>query len=1081
MRSKITVFMAALSLSVAVFGQRNTAVISGTTTDPSGAVVPGAQVTAVQTSTGTSSQTQSNDNGFYLLPNLAPGTYTLRVERAGFQAYVREGMVLQVDQAATVNVSLKVGSQADSVTVTGEPPLVDIRTQTLTTVITPEMARELPLNGRNVLQLMALSPDVSPGGTRCFNQGASRPESGLTFVSASGARSNETGFYLDGGLNEDPYTEVANIFPNPDAIQEFSFQTNSYSAKFSGRGGGIVNAATRSGANEFHGSAFEFLRNHVLNARNFFATADDGLKRNQYGFSLGGPVQRNKTFFFASWQGTKLRSIPTQNVAVTPTAAQLSGDFSAIGTQLVDPTTNTPFPGNQVPTSRFDPIAMKVLSTVPVGAPGTGLAFYPSFTRTDDNQWVGRVDHNFGDKFRVFARYIYDRLDQPASIINNNILSVSDNAYWESQNITLNGSYVPKPNLVGYVTLTYNRVINLQLGPKLPGWVDLGVKEADEAATAGSSGAGFYLNVGGYFSANWDPLYRVPRDQYNVASNWSWVKGSHTIEFGGEIIREQNILAQVFLSQGYFNFSSQISGDNLLDFMLGKPSDFQQLSPVYEDLYRTLPALYLNDSWKATRNLTFNLGVRWQPWRPWSEQTNQVSVFNLSEAAKGTTSTKYPNLPPGVFVPGDPNVPSTAIKSYNHVFDPRVGVAWDVFGDGRTSVRAGFGIYHDMVVANSNNTTVSSPPFAISVDVPFPVSLDNPYQGHNIPFPAFRPFPAGQTFALPYYGNEFDPALAYPVIQQWNLTIERQLPKGLMVRAAYEGMESYHLFGGIEQNLAVYIPGQSTFENDQQRRPMGQYFTSNSLNTATGTASYNALSLTVEKRATHGLTFLGGFRWAKMLDELNGAGTTLGQSDYTTNNPKFDHGPSSVDVNKQFIGSYVWELPTAKSLGFVGRNVIGGWRSSGVLTLRSGFPYSILSGLDYSYSGNGADRADLIGDPNLSGSRSKAEKLNEWFNTAAFAFNAPGTFGNSGRDILRGPGVATLDFALSKAFPLRFGHFAETQRVDFRAEAFNIFNHANFHNPDNTITDPTFGQILRTTKGSAGDPRILQFALRYSF
>jgi len=302
-----------------------------------------------------------------------------------------------------------------------------------------------------------------------------------------------------------------------------------------------------------------------------------------------------------------------------------------------------------------------------------------------------------------------------------------------------------------------------------------------------------------------------------------------------------------------------------------------------------------------------------------------------------------------------------------------------------------------------------------------------------------------------------------------------------MVRAAYEGMQSYHLFGGVEQNAAVYIPGQSTFENDQQRRPMGQYFTSNSINTATGTASYDALALTAEKRATKGLTFLAGFRWAKMLDELPGAGTSLGQGDYTTPDPKFDHGLSSVDVNRQLIGSYVWELPTAKSLGFFGRNVIGGWQSSGVLTLRAGSPYSILSGLDYSYSGIGIDRADLVGNPNLSGGRSKAAQLNEWFNTAAFAFNAPGTYGTSGRDILRGPGIATFDMSLSKSFPLKFGHFAETQRIDFRAEAFNLFNHANFRNPDGTITDPTFGQVLRTAKGSAGDPRILQFALRYSF
>ena len=1077
MRPTLVAAALMLCFSLTAFGQRNTAGISGTTTDSSGAVVPGAQVVVIRTSTGSTNKTQSNDNGFYQVPNLVPGSYTLRVEHPGFQAYVQEGIILQVDQAATVNVALRVGNLTESVTVTAEPPLVDVRTQTLTTVITPAMAQEVPLNGRNVLQLMALAPDVSPGGSRCFAQGASRPESKVTFISSSGTRSNQTAFYLDGGINEDPYTEIANIFPNPDAIQEFSVQTNSYSAKFGGRGGGVVNAATRSGANNFHGSAFEFFRNYDLNARNFFASTTDGLKRNQYGFSLGGPVQKNKTFFFVSWQATKVRSLPTQNEAVTPTAAQLGGDFSSISTQLVDPNNQAPFPGNQIPVSRFDPISLNVLKGVPVGAPGTGLSFYSTSTHTDDNQWMGRVDHNFSDKVRVFGRYLYDRLDEPGSIINNNILSVTDTAYWQSQNITLGAAYVPNPNLVGDLTLTYNRVTHIALGPTdIPGWIDLGVNVADEAATAGASGDGFYLNVGGYFSANWDPLYRVPRGEYDISNNWTYIRGAHTMEFGGEVIFEQGVLEQVFLSQGSFNFSSQISGDNLLDFMLGKPSDFQQFSPTYESLHRVLPALYFNDSWKATRRLTLNLGVRWAPWKMFSEQSNQYAIFTIGGAEQNLRSKVYTNLPPGVLVPGDPGVRDTAVPTYNHIFDPRIGLAWDIFGDGKTSVRAGFGIYHDLINVNSNNDTISAPPWALSVDIPFPVSLADPYQGHNVPFPAFRPFPSNQTFAFPYFGNEFDPTMAYPVIQQWNLALERQLWKGLLVRAAYEGMESYHLFGGVEQNAAVYIPGESTFENTQDRRPMGQYFTSNSINTATGTASYNALAITVEKRAAHGLTFLAGYRWAKMLDELNGGGTSLGQGDYTTPDPKFDHALSSVDVNHQFIGSYVWELPTPQSLGFFGRNVIGGWRSSGVLTLRAGFPYSILSGLDYSYSGIGSDRADLIGDPSLAGSRSKAAQLAEWFNTAAFTFNAPGTFGNAGRNILRAPGLATFDFSMSKSFPLKFGPFAETQHLDFRAEAFNLFNRANFGRPDRTITDPTFGQVL-----SAGDPRILQLALRYSF
>jgi hypothetical protein len=1075
MRASIIAPVTLLFALLPAFGQRNTAAISGTISDPTGGLIPNAQVTAIQTSTGSASKTVSNADGFYLLPSLPAGVYSLRVEQAGFQSYVQPEIVLQVDQAATINISLRVGSQTDQVTVTGEPALVDVRTQTLTTVVTPEMARQLPLNGRNVLQLMALAPDVSPGASRCFAQGAARPESKLMFTSASGARSNETAFYLDGGINEDPYTEVANIFPNPDAIEEFSFQTNNYSAKFGGRGGGVVNAATRSGANSFHGSAFEFLRNHTLNANNFFASKDDGLKRNQYGFSLGGPIQKNKTFFFASWQGTKVRSVPSQNVAVTPTAAQRAGDFSSIGRQLIDPDTQTAFPGNQVPISRFDPIALKVLNFLPVGAPGGGLSFYQTQTRTDDNQWMGRIDRNFGDKFRLFGRYIYDRLDQPAQTIKNNFLSVQTSKYWQSQNATLNASYVARPNLVGYATLTYNRVVNVAVGPSdFPGWTTLGVNIANENAS--SALHVLDLNVGGYFSNSWDGLYRVPRGEYDLATNWTYMKGKHTIEFGGEVIHELNILQQDYQGEGYFRFNSRLSGDNLLDFMLGRPADFTQISPTYETLYRNLPALYLSDSWKATRRLTLTLGVRWEPWRPFLERDGQTTVFSPSAFNQGLRSAKYPTLPPGMFVPGEAGVPKSAVKSYNHIFDPRLGLAWDVSGDGRTSIRAGFGIYHDTIVANSNNGTISSPPWALNVDIPFPASLSDPFRGRLNPFPAFRPFAPTQDFASPFSGNEFDPAMAYPVIQQWNFTIERQLPKGFMLRTAYEGMESYHLFGGIEQNLGVYIPGQSTFQNIQDRRPQGQYFTSNSLNAATGTASFNSLSITVEKRATRSLTFLAGFRWAKALDEVYGSGTTLGQSDYTSNNPKFDRGLSSVDIANQFKMSYVWEMPTARSLGFVGRNIIGGWRSSGILNVRGGQPFSVLSGLDYSYSGNGLDRADLAGNPSLPGDRSKGAKLYQWFNTSAFNFNAPGTFGNSGRNILRGPGLTNLDFSLMKSIPLKVGPFAETQHLDFRAEAFNVFNHANFNNPNNNMTSPVFGRIL-----SAQDPRILQFALRFWF
>ena len=1084
LRFEILALSLGLLTSTALQAQRTTATISGTITDATGSVVPDGDVSAVETSTGTTVSTRTNSEGFYVLPNLAPGGYRLRVQKSGFQSSVQEGIVLAVDQSATINISLKVGSQAESVTVTAEAPQVDVRSQVLTTVITRQMVDDLPLNGRNPLQLMSLAPDVSPsvpnGVFSYYGQFATRPESTNTFVSASGGRGNSSAFYLDGGVNEDPYTNVANIFPNPDAIQEFSYQTNSYSAKFGGRGGGVVNAVTRGGTNDFHGDVFEFLRNGDLNARNFFASTNDGLKRNQYGFAAGGPIQRNKTFFFVSWQATKLRSTPTQNVARTATAAERVGNFSEIPTQLVDPNTGVPFSNNQIPTSLLDPVSLKILDITPVGAPGTGLVFYPSRTVTNDNQWVTRVDHNFGEKFRVYGHYLYDLLNQPSQTIPTNLLTQSPNVYWKSQNAAVGATYLLRPNLVGTGTLTFNRVTILYTGPpNLPSLSQLGVN-IPNLATLGSK-TNLDFSIDGYFSSFWNGIYRIPRQSFDFNTNWTYIHGPHTIEFGGEFIRQYDTLAQDCFSDGYFTFGSQISGDNLVDFMLGKPDYFSQLPVEYNSLRRSVPALFANDTWKATRRLTLSLGVRWNAWVPWRDVAyNQVTVFDQTAANAGIHSTRYPNLPPGEFVGGDPGIPAGGIHSNYHLFDPRIGLAFDVFGDGKTSIRAGFGIYHDEPIAEGLNNEAAAPPFMVAVNIPFPPSFDNPYAGRVVPFPAPQPPPSSQIFPEPFYLTAYNPKVTDPTIQQWNFTIERQITSSLMARASYEGSEGYHLFGAVEGNPAVYIPGQSTFENVQQRRIMGQYFTHITLANSIGTSSFNGVALTLEKRMSHGLSFLGGFRWAKSLDEIS-------QSDYSENNYtdpyniKLNRGPSDFNVRKQFIFSYVWELPTPQKLGFVGRYVLGGWRSNGILTLRSGFPFTVYSGLGYSYSGSSSrEFADLTGNPNLPSNRSTGAKVAEWFNTSAFTYNAPGTFGDSPRNFLEGPGFADFDLSMIKSFPIKKGHFAESQRVDFRAEFFNLFNRPNFQNPEGGFAQvadgPVFGQIL-----GALDPRIIQFGLKYIF
>jgi hypothetical protein len=1073
-----------LFLPFCAMAQRTTASISGTILDSSGASISNAEVIVVETATGTSTRNASDSRGSYVLSNLTPGQYKLQVQAPGFRSFFQDGIVLTVDQAASLNVTMVPGSASESVTVTAEASQVNLRSQELQTVITPEMARDLPLNGRNILQLMTLAPDVAPamplGGFSYYHQAATRPESAGGFVSASGGRANSGAYYLDGGVNEDPFTGVANVFPNPDAIQEFSYITNSYSAKFGGHGGGVVNAVTRGGANDFHGTAYDFFRNGALNATNYFESKNDGLKRNQYGASIGGPIRKNSTFFFFSWQGMKLRSTPTTSTSVTATALERTGDFSETPTQLIDPDTDIPFPGNQIPFGRMNPVSLAILGLVPVGAPGTGLVFFPTSVRQNNNQFVTRIDQNFGSKLRIYGRYLFDGLDEPSQAVKGNLLTTgitgAGDSLWHSNNVAVNAAYNFSNNLIATGTVTFNRVSTVLTGPPdAPSFTDLGVN-AKNLCTQGSK-TSVAFDIPGYFSTFYDCFYGTPRGHLGFNTNWTWIKGQHNIEFGGEITRETNPFSQDFVSNGYFSFGSQQSGNNLADFLLGNPDFFEQGAPFAYKLRRVSPAMFVNDNWKATRRLTLSLGVRWNPWLPFHEAiADQTVEFNPSAYTAGIVSKRYPTLPPGLFVGGDPGVPKAAVRSFYHVFDPRVGVAYDPFGDGKTSLRAGFGMYHDPPFAVGYNSMADEAPFNLFVAIPFPTSFNDPYSGHTNPFPGSFPLPPTQVFPEPFEPTAFSPSVVDPTIMQWNVTMERQLPSSLVARVAYEGSEGYHLFGGDEGNPATYIPGLSTFENVQARRPKPEFTNIISIQTG-GTSSFNALVLSLEKRLSHGLSLIGGFRWAKSLDEISQS--NVSHVDYTKpNDIGFDRGVSDFDIRRQFTLSYNWQLPAFQSLGTVGHHILGDWSLNGLVSVRSGLPYTIHSGLENSFTGNasGNERADIIGDPGLPASRSQAAKLSEWFNTDAFTFNAPGTFGDTRRNSYFGPGFVNFDLAVVKSFPLSFGHFAESQKLDFRAEFFNLFNKPNFFNPDSTVLDSTFGQVL-----GAADPRIIQFSLKYSF
>jgi Carboxypeptidase regulatory-like domain len=633
--SFITESCLALSLMLggSLIAQRTTATLSGAVTDPAGAVVPRARVTAVAASTGSRLEAYSNEAGQYVIPNLSAVTYRLELDASGFQSLTHDGIVLTVGQNATVNLTLTIGSHTQRIEVQGDASQVNLRSQAIEQVVSPEMAKQLPLNGRNVLQLMATSPDVSSAPGLTYNQYSVRPGQQGLYVSSSGSRPNDTALYLDGGSNEDPYTYSpgAAVFPNPDAIQEFTFDSNSYSPKFGGRGGGVVNAITRGGTNEYHGAAFEYLRNGALNARNFFAPRRDGLKRNQYGFAFGGPIQKDKTFFFLSWQGTPVRSTPSQNQAVTPTAAQRVGDFSGIAAQLMDPDTGAPLPGNQIPVSRFDSAAVNILQRLPVGQPGNGLTFYTTPVVQDDNQWVARVDRNFGNKFRIYGSYLYDRLKQPSLADPNNLLTgnylLEPNQIWESQHATLNASYTISPKFLAAFTGAYTRTYTLLSSrPNFPSLSSLGVNIHNLVPNQGPSGV---VSVGSLFGLQLFGLVGGPRTNYDFNLNFVYVTGNHTLEFGGETLFGRHIFAADFQSDGAFSFTGTRTGNAVSDFLFGRPASFTQITPLQEEQQQLLPSLFIADTWRVSRRLSLSLGLRWNPWVPWTETlAHQTVVFN---------------------------------------------------------------------------------------------------------------------------------------------------------------------------------------------------------------------------------------------------------------------------------------------------------------------------------------------------------------------------------------------------------------------------------------------------------------------
>lgn len=1065
-------FCAAISASA----QNVTANISGVVHDPTGAVVPNATVRATNTGTSASFQGSTNSEGQYAIRTIPIGNYRLEVDAPGFKKYETTGIRLQVDETARVDVTLTVGGTSESVTVSTEVVHVDTDTATLKNVVDQKRIEELPLNGRNATQLMRLVVGVTADPRADVTSGTTYP--GVIPVSVNGSRANMTNYILDGANNNDHYSNAPNPMPNPDALQEFSVQTNNFSAEFGRQSGGIVNAVTKSGTNEVHGSAFEFVRNQALNATNFFSPVvngkkqQDGLKRNQFGATLGGPVWipklyngHDKTFFFFSYQGTRLRQAPIQAQIIVPSAAMRQGDFSALlpGKQLRDPFTGTPYPNNRIPASEISPISLAILQHVPPPTIGN-TTFAAAPNNFDEDQWLLRGDQQIGERNRLSVRWFRSFGETPAFLDPQNYLSNNVGRTWLNQSESLTDTHAFSPALTNQFLFSFNRTDgnNVPIYPP-KSFHDLGINIYTDDKPQ------WYVAVSGYWGTlNTGDTNRFLRDEYQFTDTLRWTRGAHQLSVGGEYGKGVDDVTNNFRANGRFTFngpSSPFTTDSFADFLIGKFNDITQGAGEYRNTRFNRMALFAQDSWKLRPRFTLNLGIRWEPFFPYTDLNGR-----LADWFPGQQSQRYINAPRGVVFPGDPGVPKGGFPVTWQNFAPRVGFAWDVFGNGKTSVRGGYGIFFDQPNTISWNSQADQAPFGtvLSLSGNSVNSLANPYAGAINPFPS--PLNPAKDAFFPQFNTQFLYVrdMRNPYVQTWNLTLERELIGGFVVRTSYAGAKGTRLVAIRELNPAVYAPGVTTATTNQ-RRPLAPGLGSTSLIEPAGNSTFHAFQITAERRFAKGFSILTNYQFSKSIDD---ASANKGTGINRTNpfNQRFDKGRSDFDRNHVFNFSSLWELP----IHFQRRPlnaIAGGWNLNSIVSLMSGYPFTVTSGVDNARTGTGGQRADLIGNPHLPGDRTRGQQVAQWLNKSAFAPNALGTFGVLGRNIFEGPGFANVDLGLAKDFRL-----TERLRTTFRFDAFNAFNRVNLNVPTSNLNSGNFMKIT-----SAYDPRILQLALRMTW
>ena len=1079
-------FVLLFAAAIPLFAGAPTGSIVGKVLDGSGAAVVGAKVVATAPATGLQRETVSAADGGFVVPLLPVGAYALTVEAAGFKRFEEKDVDVRAEVSTSVFAKLAVGDASVTVTVTGESNQVDTHSGTLRETIEQRTIQDLPLNGRNAAQLVLLSPgtsDLTNGGNGQAASGGSgagtygdlnQPVTypGAQYISSNGAQGQGINYLLDGGTNVDVYSNVNNPFPDPEALEEFTVQTNNYNAEY-GRGvGAVVNIVTKSGTNSLHGNAFEFLRNGALNSANYFSGGEvDALKRNQFGGSLGGPIAKNKLFFFGNYQGTVEHNSTSGSRVRVPTQDERNGDFSALltqGTQITDPKTGLPFAGNQIPLNQLNSTATNLLGLVPLPNtldPSTNIVDLLTYgqpgIRNRENQFLGRVDYQT-DKNRLFGRYFYTHWLADANVSKTNLLQARPGQDFLYQAFAVSDTYAFTSTFLNTVLVSYDRNAG-KTGTGAPFGLDA-LGSAIPAPT--NTQPEIRISVGsGLWSIETNHFRQINRDSLQFADSIHWVRGKHEIAFGGDYVRQNLYEKNAYYESGRFRFDRNLSGSPLADLVLGDASRFQQGGGEWQNRTGHLFSLFANDDVRVAHNLTLNLGLRWDPFVPFSDSLGRTECYR-----PGLQSTRFTNAPLGYLFAGDRGCPGGGFQSTLGSVSPRVGFSYDLSGDGQTVLRGGAGYFTQPPFMNAFNDFSDSEPFSPQFDLRSSqgVSLSDPYGSVGIvpPFPErFSPFTPAKdvTFSTQSGGSVTGRSYAAnwkPMqLLSWNLTVERQLRDDLIARVGYVGSKGTHLAYNIDANAA--------FNGGDVPDPNFGVVTES---ISGGNSNYHSLQLSLNKRFSRGFTLDANYSWNHINDWVSYQSDTDSINVINPFKPGAYAGTSDLDIRHRLTLRSVWEIPGPKS--GLAHGVLGGWQASGIWSWQSGAPFTVFCGCDNAGTGIGNDLADQTGPVHYT-SGSHAARLAEWFDTNSFTENAVGTFGNARRNNLRGPRYFNIDFSVQKHITL-----TERLKLEFRAEFFNILNHPNFGLPDNFLGDGpgSFGVI-----SSAADPRIGQLALKLTF